>query len=321
MLKQRIITALILLPIALCGFFLLEGSGFALFIGLVVTLGAWEWARLAGFEAQLARVAFAAFVALLLFGLYVFPDLAPWVLGAAILWWGAATWLVLTFPESAERWSATLTKLAIGLLILLPAWQGLVLIKAMALGNWLIIDGQGRCMGGVVAGRGEQMKEVVGFLRTAGPTLSPFNAWIFLKGLETLSLRMKAHCANAQALAEWLEQQDGIEKVHYAGLKSHPQHELAQRQQRGFGAVVSFEVKGGKEGAWRFIDATRLISITANLGDSKTTITHPSTTSHGRLAPQEREAAGIRDSLIRIAVGLEDVADLQADLARGLAAL
>jgi O-succinylhomoserine sulfhydrylase len=113
------------------------------------------------------------------------------------------------------------------------------------------------------------MKEVVGFLRTAGPTLSPFNAWIFLKGLETLSLRMKAHCANAQALAEWLEQQDGIEKVHYAGLKSHPQHELAQRQQRGFGAVVSFEVKGGKEGAWRFIDATRLISITANLGDSR----------------------------------------------------
>ena len=168
------------------------------------------------------------------------------------------------------------------------------------------IDGQGRCMGGVVAGRGEQMKEVVGFLRTAGPTLSPFNAWIFLKGLETLSL---------------LEQQDGIEKVHYAGLKSHPQHELAQRQQRGFGAVVSFEVKGGKEGAWRFIDATRLISITANLGDSKTTITHPSTTSHGRLAPQEREAAGIRDSLIRVAVGLEDVTDLQADLARGLAAL
>ena len=183
------------------------------------------------------------------------------------------------------------------------------------------IDGQGRCMGGVVAGRSEQMKEVVGFLRTAGPTLSPFNAWIFLKGLETLNLRMRAHCASALALAQWLEQQDGVEKVHYAGLESHPQYELAQRQQRGFGAVVSFEVKGGKEGAWRFIDATRLISITANLGDSKTTITHPATTSHGRLAPQEREAAGIRDSLIRIAVGLEDVGDLQADLARGLAAL
>ncbi len=183
------------------------------------------------------------------------------------------------------------------------------------------IDGQGRCMGGVVAGRSEQMKEVVGFIRTAGPSLSPFNAWIFLKGLETLNLRMRAHCANAQALAEWLEQQDGIEKVHYAGLPSHPQHELAKRQMKGFGAVVSFEVKGGKEGAWRFIDATRLISITANLGDAKTTITHPGTTSHGRLSPQERDAAGIRDSLIRVAVGLEDVADLKADLARGLAAL
>ncbi|UVL28042.1 O-succinylhomoserine sulfhydrylase [Pseudomonas donghuensis] len=183
------------------------------------------------------------------------------------------------------------------------------------------IDGQGRCMGGVVAGRSEQMKEVVGFLRTAGPSLSPFNAWIFLKGLETLNLRMRAHCANAQALAEWLEQQEGIDKVHYAGLQSHPQHELAKQQMSGFGAVVSFEVKGGKEGAWRFIDATRLISITANLGDSKTTITHPGTTSHGRLSPQEREAAGIRDSLIRVAVGLEDVADLKADLARGLAAL
>jgi O-succinylhomoserine sulfhydrylase len=176
-------------------------------------------------------------------------------------------------------------------------------------------------MGGAVCGRSKEMNEVLGYLRTAGSTLSPFNAWIFLKGLETLNLRMRAHCANALALAEWLEQQEGVEKVHYAGLASHPQHELAKRQQRGFGAVVSFEVKGGKEGAWRFIDATRLISITANLGDSKTTITHPSTTSHGRLAPQEREAAGIRDSLIRIAVGLEDVVDLQADLARGLAAL
>jgi O-succinylhomoserine sulfhydrylase len=183
------------------------------------------------------------------------------------------------------------------------------------------IDGQGRAMGGVVVGRSEQMKEVVGFLRTAGPSLSPFNAWLFLKGLETLNIRMRAHCQNAHELAQWLEQQDGIEKVHYAGLESHPQHDLAKRQQKAFGAVVSFEVKGGKEGAWRFIDATRLISITANLGDTKTTITHPSTTSHGRLSPQEREAAGIRDSLIRVAVGLEDVADLKADLARGLAAL
>jgi len=184
------------------------------------------------------------------------------------------------------------------------------------------IDGQGRCMGGVVAGRAEHMKEMVGVVRTAGASLSPFNAWIFLKGLETLNLRMRAHCANAQALAEWLERQDGIEKVHYAGLESHPQHELAKRQMRGgFGGVVSFEVKGGKQGAWAFIDATRLVSITANLGDSKTTITHPATTSHGRLSPQEREAAGIRDSLIRVAVGLEDLADLQADMARGLVAL
>ncbi|WP_040262225.1 O-succinylhomoserine sulfhydrylase [Pseudomonas massiliensis] len=184
------------------------------------------------------------------------------------------------------------------------------------------IDGQGRCMGGVVAGRAEHLKEMVGVVRTAGFSLSPFNAWVFLKGLETLSLRMRAHCANAQALAEWLERQPGVERVHYAGLESHPQHALARQQMRGgFGGVVSFEVKGGKAGAWAFIDATRLVSITANLGDSKTTITHPATTSHGRLSPQEREAAGISDSLIRVAVGLEDLADLKADMARGLAAL
>lgn len=183
------------------------------------------------------------------------------------------------------------------------------------------IDGQGRAMGGVVAGSAKLMTDVVGFLRTAGPTLSPFNAWIFLKGLETLRIRMQAHCASALALAQWLEQQEGIERVYYAGLASHPQHELAARQQRAFGAVVSFEVKGGKEGAWRFIDATRVISITTNLGDTKTTIAHPATTSHGRLSPQERANAGIRDSLIRVAVGLEDLADLKADLTRGLAAL
>lgn len=203
-----------------------------------------------------------------------------------------------------------------------------VLQKPLALGADIVIhsatkfiDGQGRCLGGVVAGRAEQMKEVVGFLRTAGPTMSPFNAWVFLKGLETLRLRMQAHCASAQALAQWLEQQSGVSRVYYAGLPSHPQHELAKRQQTGFGAVVSFEVAGGKEAAWRFIDATRLISITANLGDSKTTITHPGTTTHGRLSPEDRAAAGISDSLIRLAIGLEDVVDLQADLARGLAAL
>lgn len=183
------------------------------------------------------------------------------------------------------------------------------------------IDGQGRGLGGVVAGRKAEMEAVVGFLRTAGPTLSPFNAWMFLKGLETLRVRMQAHSASALQLAQWLETQPGIDKVYYAGLPSHPQHELAKRQQSAFGAVVSFEVKGGKEAAWRFIDATRVISITTNLGDTKTTIAHPATTSHGRLSPQERANAGIRDNLIRVAVGLEDVADLKTDLARGLAAL
>lgn len=183
------------------------------------------------------------------------------------------------------------------------------------------IDGQGRTMGGVVAGSRKLMEGVVGFLRTAGPTLSPFNAWIFIKGLETLRVRMQAHCASAQAVAEWLEQQAGIDRVYYSGLASHPQHELAKRQQKGFGAVVSFEVKGDKAAAWRFIDATRMISITTNLGDTKTTIAHPATTSHGRLSPQERANAGIRDNLIRVAVGLEDLEDIKKDLARGLAAL
>jgi phosphatidate cytidylyltransferase len=139
MLKQRIITALILLPIALCGFFLLEGSGFALFIGLVVSLGAWEWARLAGFTAQAFRVGFAAVVALMLFVMYILPGLAPWVLGASVLWWAVATWLVLTYPRSSGHWSSAASKLVIGLLILLPAWQGLVQIKQYPLGNWLIL--------------------------------------------------------------------------------------------------------------------------------------------------------------------------------------
>ena len=200
--------------------------------------------------------------------------------------------------------------------------------KPLALGADIVIhsatkyiDGQGRGMGGVVAGRAEQMKEVVGFLRTAGPTLSPFNAWLFLKGLETLKIRMQAHSQTALELARWLERQPGIERVHYAGLESHPQHGLACRQQSAFGAVVSFEVAGGRDAAWRFIDATRMISITTNLGDTKTTIAHPATTSHGRLSPAERANAGISASLIRIAVGLEDLGDLRQDLARGLAAL
>ncbi len=183
------------------------------------------------------------------------------------------------------------------------------------------IDGQGRCLGGVVAGSAKLMQEVVGFLRTAGPTLSPFNAWLFLKGLETLKVRMLAHCASAQALAQWLEQQPQVARVYYAGLPSHPQHELARRQQSGFGAVVSFEVKGDKAAAWKLIDATRMISITTNLGDTKTTIAHPASTSHGRLTPEARAAAGISDSLVRVAVGLEDLDDIKADLARGLAVL
>lgn len=181
------------------------------------------------------------------------------------------------------------------------------------------IDGQGRAIGGAVVGREKEVGgDVYGVLRTAGPSLSPFHAWLYLKGLETLSVRMQAHCANALALAQWLEQQPAVERVFYPGLASHPQHALAQRQQRGYGGLLSFEVKGGREAAWKVIDNTRLIAITANLGDTKSTITHPSTTTHGRLSPEARAAAGIKDNLVRIAVGLEDVADLKADLARGL---
>ncbi len=182
------------------------------------------------------------------------------------------------------------------------------------------LDGQGRCIGGAVVGNTELVgKEVYGFLRTAGPTLSPFNAWIFLKGLETLSLRMQAHSASALLLAEWLEKQPRVQRVYYPGLASHPQHTLAKQQQTGFGGIVSFELKGGKEAAWQLIDSTRLISITANLGDTKSTITHPATTTHGRLTPEQRADAGLRDGLIRVSVGLEDIKDLKADLKRGLA--
>jgi len=182
------------------------------------------------------------------------------------------------------------------------------------------IDGQGRGLGGAIIGREKEVGgDVYGALRTAGPSMSPFHAWLFLKGLETLAVRMQAHCANALALAQWLEQQPAVERVYYPGLSSHPQHELARRQQQGFGGLLSFEVKGGRDGAWRVIDNTRLISITANLGDTKTTITHPATTTHGRLTPEARAAAGIKDNLVRVAVGLENVDDLKADLARGLA--
>ncbi|WP_299977941.1 O-succinylhomoserine sulfhydrylase [uncultured Pseudoteredinibacter sp.] len=188
------------------------------------------------------------------------------------------------------------------------------------------LDGQGRCVGGVAVGNKADMEEVLGFVRTAGPTMSAFNAWVFLKGLETLRLRMDAHCQNAQKLAEWLQGQDAIEQVYYAGLADHPGHELAKKQQRGFGGVLSFKLKVSDEAerraaAWRFIDATRLVSLTANLGDVKTTIVHPATTTHSRLSDEEKVEAGISENLIRIAVGLEDINDLIVDMERGLTAL
>lgn len=181
------------------------------------------------------------------------------------------------------------------------------------------IDGQGRAVGGAVVGNKELVGETVfGFLRTAGPTLSPFNAWIFLKGLETLSLRMKAHSANALELAKFLEGHKNVNKVYYSGLESHPQYELARSQQFAGSGVLSFDVKGGKDAAWELVDATRLLSITANLGDAKSTITHPATTTHGRLSDEERQQAGITDGLIRISVGLESIDDIKADIERGL---
>ena len=181
------------------------------------------------------------------------------------------------------------------------------------------LDGQGRVLGGAVVGRRELVMDgIYSFLRTAGPSLSPFNAWVLLKGLETLGIRMEAQSARAATLAAWLESHPAVERVYYPGLASHPQHALARRQQRAGGAIVSFDVKGGREAAWRAVDATRMISITANLGDTKSTITHPASTTHGRISAEARAAAGIGEGLLRVAVGLEDVADLRADLARGL---
>ena len=204
-----------------------------------------------------------------------------------------------------------------------------VLQQPLALGADIVIhsatkylDGQGRCIGGAVVGDSELVgKDVYGFLRTAGPSMSPFNAWVFLKGLETLSIRMQAHCSSALSLAQWLEQQPAVTRVYHPGLTSHPQHALASRQQSGFGGIVSFELQGGQQQAWAFIDALRIFSITANLGDAKSTVTHPATTTHGRLTPEQRADTGISAGLIRLAVGLESVNDLQGDLATGLAAL
>lgn len=183
------------------------------------------------------------------------------------------------------------------------------------------LDGQGRCLGGVVTGRNELVDEVLSFIRSAGPTMSPFNAWVFVKGLETLRLRMDAHSANALELAQWLQQQPQVEKVFYAGLPDHPGYDIAAAQQRAFGGVLSFRVKGGKKEAWNVIDSTQVLSLTANLGDAKTTIVHPATTTHGRLSDEQKAETGITENLIRIAVGLEDIKDIKADLLRGLKAI
>jgi len=206
--------------------------------------------------------------------------------------------------------------LAVDNVIMTPALQ-----QPLALGADLVIhsatkyiDGQGRCLAGAIAGSDELLEGIGGFIRTTGPTLSAFNAWILIKGLETLSLRMKAHCNNASKLANWLVEQEFVEKVHYLGLESHPNHEVAKSQQSGFGGIVSFEVKGGKEGAFRLINNTKMLSITANLGDTKSTITHPATTTHGRLSDEERAQSSITDGLIRISAGLEDIGDIISDL-------
>ena len=222
---------------------------------------------------------------------------------------------------------ATLAHRSGALLVVDNCFCSPALQKPMALGADIVvhsatkyIDGQGRCLGGAVLGSKAVMEPVYGFLRTAGPTMSAFNAWVFLKGLETLSLRMDAHSRNALALAQWLEAQPQVARVYYPGLASHPQYALAMRQQKSGGGIVSFDLKGGKDAAWRMIDATRMISITANLGDAKSTITHPATTTHSRVTPEARAAAGIGDGLVRIAVGLEHIDDIQTDVARGLRA-
>lgn len=204
-----------------------------------------------------------------------------------------------------------------------------ILQKPLALGADIVIhsatkylDGQGRCVGGAIVGSNDLLGEdIFGFLRTAGPTMSPFNAWVFLKGLETLNIRMKAHCENAAILAQWLDQHDKVEKVYYPGLTSHLQHELAKEQQSGFGGIVSFEMRGGKDAAWHIIDSMEFFSITANLGDTKSTITHPATTTHHRLTDEQRVEAGIKPELIRLSVGLEDIEDLKKDLETGLSSI
>ncbi len=201
-----------------------------------------------------------------------------------------------------------------------------ILQKPLELGADLVVhsatkylDGQGRCVGGAIVGPNDLLEtEIFPFLKTGGPSMSPFNAWVFLTGLETLAVRIQAHCKNAGALAHWLEGRPEIERVHYPSLHSHPQYALASEQQKGAGGVLSFELRGGKDAAWKLIDSTRLLSITANLGDVKTTITHPASTTHSRLTQEERAAAGIGDGLVRLSVGLENLDDIKNDLLRGL---
>ncbi|TXI22243.1 MAG: O-succinylhomoserine sulfhydrylase [Nitrosomonas sp.] len=202
-----------------------------------------------------------------------------------------------------------------------------ILQKPLELGADIVIhsatkylDGQGRVLGGAILGKRDLLVDggIYNFLRTAGPTLSAFNAWVLLKGLETLKIRIEAHSAHALEIANWLAEQPNVARVFYPGLPSHPQHHLCKLQQKNGGGIVSFEVKGGREAAWRVIDNTSMISITANLGDAKSTLTHPATTTHGRISQEARSAAGITEGLLRIAVGLESPKDIKADLAKGL---
>jgi O-succinylhomoserine sulfhydrylase len=258
-------------------------------------------------------------------------DYAAWERGVR----GNTRLLFLETPSNPLTEIADITRLAEiahsggALLVVDNCFCTPALQQPLALGADLIIhsatkylDGQGRCVGGAVIGADALIEEkIYPFLRTAGPSMSPFNAWVFLKGLETLRLRMQAHCRNALGVATWLEDHHGVERVYYPGLPNHPQHLLAARQQRGHGGIVSFEVAGGREAAWRVIDGVKFLSITANLGDTKTTIVHPATTTHGRLTPEDRERMGIREGLIRLSVGLEDLDDLRTDLERALARL
>lgn len=227
---------------------------------------------------------------------------------------------VVDIPKLSKISKANNILLAVDNAILTPALQ-----KPIALGADIVIhsatkyiDGQGRCLAGAVLSTEEIIEKIHGLVRTTGPSLSAFNAWIVFKGLDTLSLRMKAHSDNALKVATWLEQQDAIKKVHYLGLESHPHHQLAKKQQSNFGGIVSFEIEGGREVAFKLINATQIFSITANLGDTKSTITHPASTTHGRLTDEEKLSSNISESLIRLSIGLEDVNDLIDDINKGL---